>query len=315
MTYTAFVHAQAFIHYQENGGKLRDAARKAGVSPSTLHRWIATSWWGKHDGRCNGRRKVNRSSHVRRPSKLKPEVINEVRRYYIEENGSALQKEIRYHLKTSKNVIISLSSVGRAIKLAGFSRKRLSIHILGTPNNERIIAFNNAYATLSTPPNHIVGDHPVLLKESPVVVSTDEMYASERIIPTHIYSEIGKKRCLTKKDKNNKGGWKQRSLIKSIASDGSQYHEIVQGTVKRVRFSQYIDNLPYPKGSVILLDNSSTRKKIEDTFQRKGYIPLFLPPYCPKFQPVEFAFSKIKGNFRSQWSRLPAERRKAPTMG
>jgi len=30
----------------------------------------------------------------------------------------------------------------------------------------------------------------------------------------------------------------------------------------------------------------------------KDYTPLFLSPYSPEFQPVELAFSKIKGLFR-----------------
>ena len=63
-----------------------------------------------------------------------------------------------------------------------------------------------------------------------IVVSTDEMYISEKVVPTHIYSKVGRKRGLIK---IKSGGWKQRSLIQSIASDGSEYHEFIEGTVKR----------------------------------------------------------------------------------
>ena len=139
---------------------------------------------------------------------------------------------------------------------------------------------------------------PILDNLSTIVVSTDEMYVSEKVVPTHIYSKIGLKRGLTK---IKSGGWKQRSLIQSIASDGSQYHEFVQGTVKRDRFREYIEHLPYPEGTVILMDNCIIHKQLNDTFNAKQYIPLFLSPYSPEFQPVEFAFSKIKGNFRHQY--------------
>ena len=131
-----------------------------------------------------------------------------------------------------------------------------------------------------------------------LVLSTDEMYASEKTIPTHVYSEIGKKAFLTKRVAASSGGWKQRSLIQSIGSDGSQYHEIVQGGVKRDRFAEYIEHLPYPPGTVILLDNCKTHKSIGHVFKKKGFIPLFLPPYSPEFQPVEFAFSIVKKEFR-----------------
>ena len=114
----------------------------------------------------------------------------------------------------------------------------------------------------------------------------------------YIYSEVGSKRGLTK---IKTGGWKQRSLIQSIASDGTKYHEFVEGTVKRSRFKEYIENLPYPEGTVILMDNCTIHKQLDQTFAAKRFVPLYLSPYSPEFQPVEFAFSKIKGDFRNQY--------------
>jgi hypothetical protein len=40
---------------------------------------------------------------------------------------------------------------------------------------------------------------------------------------------------------------------------------------------------------------------MDDVFEAKGYIPLFLSPYSPQLQPVELAFSKMKNYFRSMW--------------
>ena len=287
MTYSEFTRVQAFIAYQKNGGRLRAAAREVKISPSTLFRWKSTAWWAKE---CNGSRghkgRTNRKQNSIRknPRKLTEDVIEEVKRFY-ENNESALQIALQYHLKNVKDIDISLSSVCRAIKMAGLSRKRLSSHILGKQSDEKIVKFDNDYK-------------PFVNDLSVVIVSTDEMYASEKVIPTHVYSTVGTKRSLTK---HKSGGWKQRSLIQSIASDGSKYHEIVNGTVNRNRFVQYITNLPYPAGTVILMDNCSIHKNIEETLQAKGYVAMFLPPYSPEFQPVEFAFSKIKNAFRSQY--------------
>ena len=69
-----------------------------------------------------------------------------------------------------------------------------------------------------------------------IIVSTDEMYVSEKVVPSHIYSEKGKKRGLTK---IKSGGWKQRTLI---PSDGTKYHEFVEGTVNRARFTAGVTN-------------------------------------------------------------------------
>jgi transposase len=213
-------------------------------------------------------------------------VIEEVKKFFNDhENESKTLNMCRHHLKEKLRLKISLSSMSRAIKMANMSRKRLSGKVLGKQSDEKLKTFFESY-------QRIVKDDTIL------VLSTDEMYASEKVIPTHVYSEIGKKAFLTKRVAASSGGWKQRSLIQSIGSDGSQYHEIVQGGVKRVRFVEYIENLPYPPGTVILLDNCTTHKSIEHVFKKKGFIPLFLPPYSPEFQPVEFAFSIVKREFR-----------------
>ena len=52
---------------------------------------------------------------------------------------------------------------------------------------------------------------------------------------------------------------------------------------------------------MILMDNCTIHKQMEETFNARGFQPLYLSPYSPEFQPVEFAFSKIKGNFRNQY--------------
>ena len=127
--------------------------------------------------------------------------------------------------------------------------------------------------------------------------TTDEMYASQKVIPTHVYSPIGEKGVLTNRLETK--SWKQNSLIQSIASNGSKYHEIVQGTVNRSRFQEYVEHLPYPEGTYILLDNCQIHKKLNETFEQRGYIPVFLPPYSPEFQPVEFAFFKNQRLFQT----------------
>jgi hypothetical protein len=101
--------------------------------------------------------------------------------------------------------------------------------------------------------------------------------------------------------RQQKGGWRQRSLIKSICNDGSTYYEIVQGSVKRERFGQFIQKLPHPPGTVLLMDNSTTHKELASVYASKGYVPLFLPPYSPIYQPVESAFSAVKRKFRNMY--------------
>ncbi len=68
--------------------------------------------------------------------------------------------------------------------------------------------------------------------------------------------------------------------------------------------------MPYPPGTVLILDNCSIHKGLDDVYDAKGYTPLFLSPYSPDFQPVELAFSKIKGLFRQshdQYDDVPSQ--------
>jgi transposase len=287
MTYHDLVKINAFYAFNKSGGRLRFAAKMVKIPTTTLHRWKNSLWWNDLQQKPSNLKAPSKKSkkglkQSRRPSKLTNNVIEIVKEFFTN-NEHALQKDLKVFL-FEKGVCISKSSVSRAISIAEFSRKRLSSHILGKQNPEKVKEFINEY-------------NPIVTSSEHVIVSTDEMYISEKVVPTHIYSKIGCKRGLTKKT----GTWKQRSLIQSIASDGSKYHEVVQGTVNRTRFRQYIENLPYPQGSVILMDNCTIHKNINDVFESKGYIPIYLSPYSPEFQPVEFAFSKIKGDFRHQY--------------
>jgi hypothetical protein len=126
-----------------------------------------------------------------------------------------------------------------------------------------------------------------------VVVSVDEWYFSERVCPKYAYSP----RCrLTRPS----GGWKARTLLLAIASDGTRYHELSDGA-DRAQFAEFVKRMPWQSGAVVLLDNCSTHKKLDAVYDAKGYHALFLPPYSPQFQPVELAFAKVKHSFQTQW--------------
>ena len=52
--------------------------------------------------------------------------------------------------------------------------------------------------------------------------------------------------------------------------------------------------------SIVIMDNCSIHhvQEVQDVFQQSGILSLFLPPYSPDFNPVEEAFSYIKGYMR-----------------
>jgi len=181
---------------------------------------------------------------------------------------------------------VSMSSLRRCIRKVGLSRKRLSGKILGVSNPQQVQEYKQKHTDLVT--------------DGTIVVSVDECYFSERVVPLYGYSEVGS-RCV---HRIGKGGWKHRSLVLGISNDGSKFSQVFDGGVNREMFKSYIRDLPYPPDTVLILDNCSTHKKIEDALEDRGFRVLYLPPYCPKFQPVELAFSKVKCLFRNSfpWS-------------
>ena len=139
--------------------------------------------------------------------------------------------------------------------------------------------------------------HSDIVTDGTIVLSVDECYFSERVVPLYGYSEVGT-RCV---HRIGKGGWKHRSLVLGISNDGTQFAQVFEGGVNREMFKSYIRDLPYPPGTVLILDNCNTHKKIDDAIAERGFRVLYLPPYSPQFQPVELAFSKVKGLFRTSF--------------
>ena len=261
---------------------IRQTARIMGVAPSTIHRWIHSSWWSS----CRSKKtyQYDRSNQKRRRPSDK--IITAIKSILsIEYNKAKTYKEIRLILLEEYNCKLSVSSVQRYVtKHANYSRKRLSRKLHGKRSDEQLNTFLERY-------NNIVSD-------KSTVVSVDECGFSEKNIPTYGYSPVGVKLSLPI---TTKGTWTNHTLALAITSNGEYFHKQKVGAMNRVDFSSFIADLPFPKDSIILMDNCPIHKKVEETFSQKGYRPLFLPPYSPDLQPVEIAFSKIKASFRSQW--------------
>ena len=281
MTYSVDFRCLAFRKFQACRC-IRQTARFMKVTPSTIHRWVHSSWWLS----CRSKKtyRYNRCDQKRRrPSDKVIIAIKSI--LSIETNQVKTYKEIRLMLIEEYKYKLSISSVQRYVtKHANFSRKRLSRKLHGKRSDEQLTTFLEKY-------DNIVSD-------GTVVVSVDECGFSEKNIPTYGYSPVGEKLSLPI---TTKGSWTNHTLALAITSNGKYYHKEKVGSMKRVDFSSFINDLPFPKGSVILMDNCQIHKKVEEMFIRKGYHPLFLPPYSPDLQPVEIAFSKIKNSFKSMW--------------
>ena len=89
------------------------------------------------------------------------------------------------------------------------------------------------------------------------------------------------------------------TALACASSDGWVSRQIFKGGTNRKIFSEFIRSLDLPTGSVILLDNASIHKgdEVFDAFKQKGFIPLYVPPYSPWYNPIEKCFRIVKYSF------------------
>lgn len=74
----------------------------------------------------------------------------------------------------------------------------------------------------------------------------------------------------------------------------------VEGAVDSKVFEAYIERFLVPhlrRGQIVVMDNLSVHKskRVERLVEEAGCELLFLPPYSPDMNPIEEAFSKVKG--------------------
>ncbi len=82
----------------------------------------------------------------------------------------------------------------------------------------------------------------------------------------------------------------------------------VEGTTTSVVFEAYVEQVLAPtlrRGQVVVMDNLSAHKgeRIKELIEGRGCQLLYLPSYSPDFNPIEEAFSKIKGLVRKAEAR------------
>jgi transposase len=86
-------------------------------------------------------------------------------------------------------------------------------------------------------------------------------------------------------------------------SDGMGPSMAVEGSTTKEVFETYIEHFLAPvltSGQLVMMDNLSAHKgeRVRKLIEDRGCELLYLPPYSPDLNPIEQAFSKIKGLLR-----------------
>jgi len=131
------------------------------------------------------------------------------------------------------------------------------------------------------------------------LVFVDEMRTNTSLIPLYAWARRGQRtRC---KVPRNRG--KNTTLLASMTSEGMGPCLAVVGSTTGAIFEAYVEQVLSPTlrpGRVVVMDNLAAHKgdRVRELIEERGCELLYLPPYSPDLNPIEEAFSKVKGLLR-----------------
>jgi transposase len=135
-------------------------------------------------------------------------------------------------------------------------------------------------------------------------VFVDEMGTNVSLSPTYAWSRKGE-RAFGSAPRN----WgKNVTLLASITAGGLGPCLAIEGATTREVFEAYLERVLAPSlkpGQMVVMDNLSAHKggRVKEIIEGRGCEVLYLPPYSPDFNPIEQAFSKVKGLLRRAQAR------------
>ncbi len=136
------------------------------------------------------------------------------------------------------------------------------------------------------------------------LVFVDEMGTNTSLHPLYAWSMRGERaRCSVPR---NRGP--NTTLLASMTAEGMGPCLAVEGSTNAVVFETYVEKMLAPTlqpGQIVVMDNLSAHKgeRVRELVESAGCELLYLPPYSPDFNPIEEAFSKVKGLLRKAEAR------------
>ena len=136
------------------------------------------------------------------------------------------------------------------------------------------------------------------------LVFVDEMGTNTSLSPLRAWSRRGERAHRTVP--RNRG--KNTTLLASMSVEGIGPSLAIIGPADAQAFETYLQRVLLPElrpGRIVVMDNLSVHKthKVRELVEEAGCELLYLPPYSPDLNPIEEAFSKIKGILRKAEAR------------
>jgi transposase len=137
------------------------------------------------------------------------------------------------------------------------------------------------------------------------LVFVDEMGTNVSLLPLYAWSRRGL-RAHARTPRN--WGKNLTLLLASITAGGTGPCLAVDGPTTREVFETYLEHVLAPTlkpGQMVVMDNLSAHKggRVKEIVEGAGCDLVYLPSYSPDFNPIEQAFSKVKGLMRKAEAR------------
>ena len=136
------------------------------------------------------------------------------------------------------------------------------------------------------------------------LVFVDEIGANTSLSVLRAWSRRGERaHCSVPRNRGN-----NTTLLASMSVEGMGPSLAVEGVTDRKVFEAYIEGVLAPSlqcGQIVIMDNLTAHKgeRIKELIEERSCELLYLPPYSPDLNPIEEAFSKIKGILRKAEAR------------
>ena len=204
----------------------------------------------------------------------------------LSENPSIYLYELKYELECMFGVSISVSTICKALKWMGFTRK--AMHHIALQQSEQLRAEFMAAISVYDPE---------------MIIWVDESGCDRRnSTRKYGYSLRGLPVC----DHRLLCRGKRYSAIPLVSVDGILDVYLAEGSVDGEKFEQFVQESLLPilmpfnginPRSIVIMDNASIHhvQPVIDLIETQAQAKLiFLPPYSPDLNPAEEVFSKVK---------------------
>jgi transposase len=264
---------KAALRLYDYFGNMRQTAKALQIGVATIWRWVHTG--------------IDQAVRIKKVQYT--DAILSFLKTTIQNKNYLTQADLIVEIKANFGIVMSRQCVSQALSLIGVSRKRLRKRGFTKPYRlvEEMERFKKSY----------------LRKPGNVVLSLDEIGFDQRMTPLYGYSAKGSKAiCHTHPTIR-----KRVNAIVAIDNYGKSHHILIEGPVASDAFKEFIQQLPWPCGSTILMDNVSFHKTqcVRDVALLRGFNVIYTPPYSPDCNPIENIFSVLKNSYRKRVMELP----------